>query len=245
MWSEEGLYLGRDGEDLYTLRSWRSDAVKFGRVLCRSCNNVRSQPFDEAYDVYAEFIQSNTARLSRATSIDWQEVYGADWQKSARLLGCYAVKSFGCWLAEGGFAPSKVFASFLDGGELVDTRLMLTRQQSVSLAYRAMELDGEPTFDGGIGVLGAVGWLNSERTHLIGYEQYSYISDICMRFNWFDTRARVNCSGQRRRRRWRSCPRPSVSARLLSGLEREPWHGARSVSSGDSDDACELVTCRR
>jgi hypothetical protein len=26
MWSEEGLYLGRDGEDLYTLRSWRSDA---------------------------------------------------------------------------------------------------------------------------------------------------------------------------------------------------------------------------
>jgi hypothetical protein len=186
MWSEEGLYLGRDGEDLYTLRSWRSDVVKFGRVLCRSCNNVRSQPFDEAYDVYAEFIQSNTARLSRATSIDWQEVYGADWQKSARLLGCYAVKSFGCWLAEGGFAPSKVFASFLDGGELVDTRLMLTRQQSVSLTYRAMQLDAEPTFDRGIGVLGAVGWLNSERTHLIGYEQYSYISDICMRFNWFD-----------------------------------------------------------
>jgi hypothetical protein len=63
---------------------------------------------------------------------------------------------------------------------------MLTRQQSVSLAYRAMQLDGAPTFDRGIGVLGAVGWLNSERTQLIGYEQYSYISDICMRFNWFD-----------------------------------------------------------
>jgi hypothetical protein len=96
------------------------------------------------------------------------------------------VKSFGSWLAEGGFAPPKAFASFLDGGELVDTRLMLTRQQSVSLAYRAMQLDGEPTFDRRIGVLGSVGWLNSERTQLIGYEQYSYISDICMRFNWFD-----------------------------------------------------------
>lgn len=186
MWSDEGLYLGREGEDLYTLRSWRSGAVKFGKVLCQACNNVRSQPFDRAYDVYAQFIQSNATRLSRAKSIDWREVYGADWQESARLLGCYAVKNFGCWLAEGGFAPSEVFATFLDGGELVDTRLMLARQQSVSLAYRAMQLDGGPTFDRGIGVLGAIGWLNSERTRLIGYEQYSYISDICMRFNWAD-----------------------------------------------------------
>ncbi len=186
MWSDEGLYLGRDGEDLYTLRSWRSDAVKFGKVLCQDCNNVRSQPFDKAYDVYAEFIQDNTTRLNRARSMNWREVYGADWEESARLLGCYAVKSFGCWLAESGFAPSEVFATFLDGGDLVDTRLMLSRQQSASLAYRAMQLGGGPIFDRGIGVLGAVGWLNSERTRLIGYEQYSYISDICMRFNWAD-----------------------------------------------------------
>jgi hypothetical protein len=35
-------------------------------------------------------------------------------------------------------------------------------------------------------VLGAVGWLDSERTRLIGYQGYSYIGDICMRFNWAD-----------------------------------------------------------
>jgi hypothetical protein len=128
MWSGEGLYLGRSGGDLYTLRSWRSDVVKFGKVLCQNCNNVRSQPFDRAYDVYADFIQSNMARLTRARSIDWREVYGADWQEASRLLGCYAVKNFGCWIAESGFAPSKVLATFLDGGELVDARLRLTRQ---------------------------------------------------------------------------------------------------------------------
>lgn len=77
-----------------------------------------------------------------------------------------------------------MFVTFLDGGELLDTRLMLTRQQSASLVYRAMQLDRGPTFDRGLGVLGAVGWLNSERTRLIGYEQYSYIGAICMRFNW-------------------------------------------------------------
>ncbi len=184
MWSDEGLYLGRDGEDLYNLRSWRSDAVKFSKVLCQRCNNVRSQPFDKAYDVYAEFLQSTAGRLPRGESIDWRQIYGADWQESARLLGCYAVKNFACWIAENGFAPSDVFATFLDGGELVDTRLMLARQQSASLAYRAVRLDGGPTFDRGIGVLGAVGWLDSERSRLVGYEHYSYIGDICTRFNW-------------------------------------------------------------
>jgi len=76
MWSDEGLHLGRRDEDLCTLRSWRSDAVKFGKVLCQRCNNVRSQPFDKAYDVYAGFIDSNAAWLSRATFIDLREVYG-------------------------------------------------------------------------------------------------------------------------------------------------------------------------
>lgn len=186
MWSDEGLYLGRRGEDLYTLRSWRSDAVKFGKVLCQNCNNVRSQPFDKAYDVYAGFIQSNAVSLNRARSIDWREVYGVDWYEPARSLGCYAVKNFGCWIAESGFAPPKVLTAFLDGGELADTRLMLARQQSASLAHRAVWLDGGPTLDRGIGTLGAVGWLNTERTRLIGYEDYSYISDICMRLNWAD-----------------------------------------------------------
>lgn len=186
MWGSDGLYLGREGQAPYSIPSWRSRAVKFGKVLCQTCNNVRSQPFDRAYDIYAQFIQSNATRLTRATSIDWREVYGVDWETPTRLLGCYAVKQFGCWIAEGGFKPSTVFAAFLGGGELVDTRLMLARQHSASLAQRAIHLDGGPDLDRGIGVLGAVGWLSPERDRLVGYEQYSYISDICMRFNWAD-----------------------------------------------------------
>lgn len=186
MWSDDGLYLGRQGQDLYALRSWRSDAVKFGKVLCQNCNNVRSQPFDKAYDVYTQFIQSNAVPLSRARWIDWREVYGPNWHEPTRLLGCYAVKNFGCWIAESGFAPPRALTAFLGGGKLADTRLMLARQQSASLAHRAVWLEGGPTLDRGIGTLGAVAWLNSERTRVIGYEHYSYISDICMRFNWAD-----------------------------------------------------------
>lgn len=186
MWGSEGLYLGREGHDLYSIPSWRSHVVKFGKILCQTCNNARSQPFDEAYDAYAQFIQSNAARLTRARSIDWREVYCTDWKVPTRFLGCYAVKQFGCWIAESGFKPSPVFAAFLDGDELGDTRLVLARQHFASLAQRAIHLDGEQYLDRGVGVLGAVGRLSAERTRLVGYEQYSFISDICMRFNWAD-----------------------------------------------------------
>ena len=72
----------------------------------------------------------------------------------------------------------------LDGDNLVDTRLMLARQESASLAYRAMALDGGTRFDRGIGVLDSHVWLDSGRTNLIGYESYSYVADICIRINW-------------------------------------------------------------
>ncbi|MDN5653975.1 MAG: hypothetical protein L0G46_02640 [Kocuria sp.] len=184
MWGNEGIYLGRSGEDLYSIRGPNSKAVKFSKILCRQCNNHRSQPFDNAYDKYFDFIQSNGDRLCRARSLDWREIYGESWQEEARLLGSYAVKNFGCWMAESGFTPPRAFVTFLDGGDLADTRLMLARQESASLAYRAMALDGETRFDRGTGVLDAHGWVNGERTRLVGYESFSYVADICMRFNW-------------------------------------------------------------
>lgn len=184
MWGEEGLYLGREGEALYSVRGPGSKAVKFGKTLCRRCNDTRSQPFDAAYDEYWLHIQANGASLSSATHLDWRDVYGLDWEVKARALGAYTVKNAGCWMAESGFEPPAVFARFLDGGNLVDTRLMLSRQESASLAYRSMRLGRNGDFNRGIGVLPAAGWMDPEGIRLTGYELYAYISDICTRLNW-------------------------------------------------------------
>lgn len=111
-------------------------------------------------------------------------MFGQDWGTQTRSLGCYAVKALGCWIAGDGFTPPRIFATFLDGGDLLDTRLMLARQQSASLAHRAMSLDGETPSRHGIGVLGSTGWVDPLGTRLVGYEQFAYVSDICMRSNW-------------------------------------------------------------
>lgn len=187
MWGEEGVVLGQEGKELFEVPGPNSRSVKFAKTLCRNCNNTRSQPFDYAYDHYADFIHSNGDLLARTRSIDWRDVYGEEWKDSTRMLGCYAVKSFGCWIAESGFPPPRVFARFLDGGDLTDTRLMMARQQSASLVYRAMALDGEERFDRGTGVLPSVAWISPDEKRLTAYEHYSYISDICMRVNWSDS----------------------------------------------------------
>lgn len=186
MWGDEGVYLGQEGKDLFEVPGPNSRSVKFTKILCQNCNNTRSQPFDKAYDLYADYIHSNSHRLARSRLLDWRDVYGSNWQESARMLGCYAVKSFGCWIAESGFPPPTVFAQFLDGGDLTDTRLMMARQESASLVYRAISLDGEERFDRGTGVLSSVGWIGRSEKRLTGYEHYSYISHMCMRINWAD-----------------------------------------------------------
>jgi len=186
MWGDEGLYLGRDGQDLWSVPSAKSSAVKFGKTLCSKCNNVRSQPFDQAYDKFAFYVWDNARELSRATQISWVDVYGSSWEEQAQNLGRYIVKSSGCWMAENGFPPPEVFVRFLEGGQLLDVELILMRQQSVSLAYRAMQLGGELDFDRGIGVLDGKAWLDLGHTRLAGYEQISYISDICFHITWHD-----------------------------------------------------------
>lgn len=184
MWGTEGLVLGRNGEDFHDLRSPRSSAVKFGKTLCQNCNNAKSQPFDVAYDTYADYIRISSPQLARSKRIDWREVFGKDWKQPTRNLGCYFVKSFGCWFAEEGFPPPAPFAVFLDGDKLVDTHIMPVRQQSATLAYRAMRLDGETVGDSGIGFLDSVAWIDGTHTRLTGYESFAYIADICMRLNW-------------------------------------------------------------
>ncbi|GAA3646754.1 hypothetical protein [Microbacterium marinilacus] len=179
-----GMYLGVDGQAPYRVRGPNSPAVKFKKILCRKCNNVRSQPFDAAYDEYWKYVQTNSPMLNRATVVDWTAVYGDQWAEKTRALGRYAIKNFGCWMAESGFRPPEAFVTFLNGGELADTRVVLARKESISLMERALRLDGTRARDAGMGVYGALGMVSRSRLQLTAWDQISYVSDICMHITW-------------------------------------------------------------
>lgn len=184
MWTEDGLHLEKPGAKTFSIPSPNSKAVKFSKTLCQHCNNVRSQPFDTAYDQFYDFIQSHLLRMTEAKSIDWEQIYGSNWRAKARHLGCYAIKSFGCWMADDGFAPPREWTTFLDGGELMSTRLMLYRNEVISLVSRALAERTDLNPDYGFGTLGARWHSDAAGKNLTAYESYSYINDIVSGVSW-------------------------------------------------------------
>lgn len=91
----EQLYWGggdRGGKYLQGYK--RSDVMRFGRILCQVCNNARSQPFDNAYDKYAEYVAKNLDDLWHQ-GLQFKRIFGHTWRDDVKNLGRYFAKSFG------------------------------------------------------------------------------------------------------------------------------------------------------
>jgi hypothetical protein len=93
----------------------KSDELKFPPVLCATCNNARSQPFDLAYDVFAEFISKYEDRILRTGTFRFSDVYGGTWRTAKEHLAKYYVKHIGCRLVDAGLKVEQPVLDYLDG----------------------------------------------------------------------------------------------------------------------------------
>jgi hypothetical protein len=93
----------------------KSEEVKFPPVLCASCNNARSQPFDSAYDAFAEFITQQETQILRVGQFCFSEVYGRTWRTAKENLARYYVKHIGCRLADAGIRVEQPMLDYLNG----------------------------------------------------------------------------------------------------------------------------------
>lgn len=64
------------GDDRHDFRGPNSPLVKFNATLCARCNNTRSQPFDNAWDVFVAHLADHEAEIVATQQIDWVEVRG-------------------------------------------------------------------------------------------------------------------------------------------------------------------------
>lgn len=79
------------------------------------CNSVRSQPFDRAYDAFAQYIIGHESDILDEGVIQWSTIFSSDWQGKRDDVTRYWVKHIGCRLADGGILVSKGIVDFLDG----------------------------------------------------------------------------------------------------------------------------------
>jgi hypothetical protein len=91
----------KDGK-ISILQGPDSTRVKYQANLCQDCNGTFTQPFDSAYDRFVDWVFQNEESVLRSRFIDFQDVYGSDFDAPQRNLFKYFVKSFGCRLADAG-----------------------------------------------------------------------------------------------------------------------------------------------
>jgi hypothetical protein len=79
-----------------------SARLKYEPSLCHRCNTAGTQPYDRAYDGFMSWLWENELTVLRKRLINFEEVYGSNFEESQRNLFKYLVKSFGCRLCDAG-----------------------------------------------------------------------------------------------------------------------------------------------
>lgn len=80
-----------------------SDFIKYCDNLCAKCNNEKTQPYDHAYDDFADYIRSNFGQLKRTLTLSTDLIFGKKVaKKKQQELFRYFIKAFGCQLNDKG-----------------------------------------------------------------------------------------------------------------------------------------------
>lgn len=94
---EAKLSLLRDNR-LIDLQSTNSKFIK-AKVLCKNCNNHKTQPFDKAYEKFIEYINKNKKEIIHKRFINFSHIFEQNIEREQTNLYKYLVKSFVCRLA--------------------------------------------------------------------------------------------------------------------------------------------------
>lgn len=107
------------------IQSEDSVHIKYQRSLCKYCNSTRSQPWDQAYDKFMDFIQVHGQRVKQTRKINLCDIMTGHGRQLAITLYSYFVKAFGCQLVEHGRRPPLDLSEYLLGRRS-NTGLVLT-----------------------------------------------------------------------------------------------------------------------
>jgi hypothetical protein len=88
--------------EVYTyLENYKSKALKFPKVICTRCNNTLTKPHDNAFDIFVEYSIKNYKLLIENGTINFELIYGNDWQVQSNNFYKYIAKHMGCKIVTG------------------------------------------------------------------------------------------------------------------------------------------------
>lgn len=150
----------------------RHGVIKFPKSMCETCNNKRSKPFDEAYEVFSDY--TTKTRLRIMPGVDFVEVFGQSWEEPTMNLARYYGKHFGCRMVRTGLPIPPSLRNFLDGSEdMPDAHMGLVSTDSVHNEY-------------GVGLYISPDCASTDHamTHFRRYVLAAYVGAIGVRYEW-------------------------------------------------------------
>jgi hypothetical protein len=150
----------------------RYGVIKFPKSMCDLCNNNRSKPFDQAYEIFSDHVASNW--LSIMPGVSFEEIFGSSWETAALNVARYYGKHFGCRMVRAGLPVPQSLRDFLDGNtDMPDAHMGLVNTDSVHKHY-------------GKGLYISPDYATADRglTRFTNYVLAVYIGAIGVRYQW-------------------------------------------------------------
>lgn len=183
MWDIGGGLVWGDGTTVRPVKSARkSRDVRFDPGLCSSCNNDRSQPFDQAYQAFSDYVWDHPD-LRSATHLDMALIYGTDWPVGVRNLARYVAKHIGSRMAHDRFPVPPSLGAFLDGAPYADdVQMVLFKSRD---HYRFYVQAGRDDLDGrGLWIAPAQGRVSPSLGRLTLYSSSLIVGFIGVFYRW-------------------------------------------------------------
>lgn len=167
----------------------KSPQVRFKKTLCAPCNNTRSQPFDRAWDNFAEFVWSSRRMLRSTRYLNASHLFGADWLPGLKNVARYVVKHAGCRLADMGLSVPDDFAAFLDGTrDPAHFQMVLFRDRD---RYEDLAKGDAGSYEsGGLFIGGGAAWFSRSRPEINMYGSTITVGCAGVYYRWDNSQPR-------------------------------------------------------
>lgn len=108
------------------INSYKDKVLKFPKVICINCNNNRTRPHDDAYDLFIEYCQLNYDYLLNSKFLDFKKIYGDNWKEQKLNLYRYFAKHSGCKIKTSEFDTNiEDLADFVKGLDKIKSFVLM------------------------------------------------------------------------------------------------------------------------
>ncbi len=94
------IYSRRNGVLKNKIGSIKSKSFMFDSLICKECNNAKTQDYDRAWETLSNYLHENWMKVKEKGFINLYDIFGNDYMNSMILVQLFFTKIFGCKISE-------------------------------------------------------------------------------------------------------------------------------------------------